>query len=171
MTLQKCPCSNPQDLWICHLTRQKGFAEKFKVISLEDYPGLYMRADVITGGLRSGGSSPARSEGNVTMEAKSGKYCVTGCENEEREPWAKECGCPRRAGKDKETVSPLKPPEENIALETLDLSQVRPCQISDLENCKARKLCCFKSLFVVICYSNRKLRQISKLWLEFLRNL
>ena len=111
------------------------------------------------------------SEGNVTMEAKSGKYCVTGCENEEREPWAKECGCPQRAGKDKETVSPLKPPEENIALETLDLSQVRPCQISDLENCKARKLCCFKPLFVVICYSNRKLRQISKLQLEFLRNL
>lgn len=59
MTLQRCLCSNPQDLWICHLTRQKGFADKFKVISLEDYPGLYRWADVITGSLRSGGSSPA----------------------------------------------------------------------------------------------------------------
>ena len=59
MTLQRCLCSNPQDLWVCHLTRQKGFADKFKVISLEDYPGLYRWADVIIGSLRSGGSSPA----------------------------------------------------------------------------------------------------------------
>lgn len=56
------------------------------------------------------------------MEAKSGKYCVTSCENEERNHEPRNVGVLWRAGEDKETVSPLKPPEENIALETLDLS-------------------------------------------------
>lgn len=63
------------------------------------------------------------------MEASPGKYCVTSCENEEREPWTlRNVGVLSGSWEDKETVSPLKPPEENIALETLDLSQVGPCQ-------------------------------------------
>lgn len=76
-----------------------------------------------------------------------------------RGPRAKACRQPLENGNGNESDSPLEPLEKkNSPTNTLTL--VLRDLFLDFQNCKIINLCCFKSLFVVTCYSrNRTLIQ------------